>query len=482
MSLLPVVFAPLLMAPLAYVAGRLYGRRAGYLPTLATLAGLAVVILYYPQVASGGTVVTPLIWTHVAGTEVAFSLRMDGFSLVFALSIAAVGSAVSLYSIPYMGHRFEEMGIEGREGNRAYAEYYLLYLLFYAGMIGTVLSSNVIQFYIFYEIILLSTWLLIHAFGYGKRERIALTYFVWTQVSGLLVLIGFVVHYMSAGSVDVLSYGAYTAAMPFLLLGFAIKMSVFGLHLWLPPAHGEAPTPISALLSPVTIGIGAYAIIRFVQPLVQQLSPWILAWAMVTILYGGLVALSEDDIKRLLAYSSISHMGYMLLGIASVTWIGFAGVSYHYLSHAFLKAVLFMTAGLLMMQMKGNRRISLMGGLAARTPWAAVFMVSGFLGLAGFPPFAGFNSKLLIFAGAFQSPGDYIRLAMVAGAVLASFLTLGYGALTFKRAMLGEAREGLEVKEPDMLMVASIAFLLILAVAFFFVPWLVIQPLLGASA
>jgi len=479
MTLLLLVLVPLLAAPVICLVGRLQGKIAGYLSTLTTLSGLILVAYCYPQVTPGNVIVEPLVWTYAAGTEINFNLMMDGLSLIYAFSIAGVASAVSLYAIPYMEHRFHEMGIIGKEINGAYGKFYLLYLLFYLGMVGTILSTNVVQFYIFYEMILLSTWLLIHSFGYGEREKIALTYFIWIQISGLVVLIGFIMHYAITGSIDVFSFGIYTAAMPLLFLGFAIKMGVFGLHLWLPPAHGEAPTPVSALLSPIAIGIGAYAMIRFVFPLIQQLSHWILLLAMVTILYGGLVALSEDDIKRLLAYSSISHMGYILLGIASMTWIGLTGAAYYYLSHAFLKGVLFMTAGLLMMQLNGKRRISLMGGLAAKTPFAALFLASGFLGLAGMPPFAGFNSKLLILMGAFLNSNDYTSLTIVIGAALASFLTLAYGALTFKRVMLGEFRAGTEINDPDPLMVISIAFLLLLSVIFFFVPWSVIQPFVG---
>jgi NADH-quinone oxidoreductase subunit M len=479
MTLLLLVLVPLLAAPVVYLVGRLQGKIAGYLSTLTTLSGLILVAYCYSQVTPGNAIVEPLVWTYAAGTEINFNLTMDGLSLIYAFSIVGVASAVSLYAIPYMEHRFHELGITGKEINSAYGKFYLLYLLFYLGMVGTILSTNVVQFYIFYEMILLSAWLLIHSFGYGEREKIALTYFIWIQISGLVVLIGFIVHYAITGSIDVLSYGIYTAAMPLLFLGFAIKMGIFGVHLWLPPAHGEAPTPVSALLSPIAIGIGAYAMIRFAFPLIQQLSHWILLWAMVTILYGGLVALSEDDIKRLMAYSSISHMGYILLGIASTTWIGLTGVAYYYLSHAFLKGVLFMTAGLLMMQLNGKRRISQMGGLAAKTPIAALFLASGFLGLAGMPPFAGFNAKLLILTGAFLNSNDYTSLTIVIGAALASFLTLAYGALTFKRVMLGEFEAGTEINKPDPLMVISIAFLLLLSVIFFFVPWSVIQPFVG---
>lgn len=477
MSVFLVVLLPLILAPLIYYSGIRQGGRAGHYSSLLIASGLGLIISYFPQVVSEGHVEWKMVWGVLAGFPLDMSLRVDGFSIVYAFCIAAVSLAVCLYSVSYMQHRFEEMGMAGGEGRRASAQYYLLYLLFYSGMMGTVVSTNVIQFYIFYEFILISTWLLIQSFGYGDRVRIALNYFIWTHISGILILVGFIAHYMGTGSIALDSYGVLTSAMPFLLLGFAIKMAVFGLHTWLPLAHGEAPTPISALLSPVTIGIGAYGIIRFAMPLITEVSVWLTLWSLVTIAYGGLLAFSEDDIKRLLAYSSISHMGYMLLGIASVTWIGLAGVSFHYASHAFLKGVLFMTAGLIMMQFRGNRKISLMGGLASKVPMAALFIASGFLGLAGMPPFSGFNSKLMILAGAYGTD-NWLALVFVIGATLSSFLTLAYGALVFKRSMMGEEK-GESPERADPIMLISIAFLLALSIVFFLVPSLVLLPLLG---
>lgn len=469
----------MILSPLVYLAGLVYGKKTGYLSFLIILSSLLTIIPYYSKVYAGEPVIEPYTWTYLGNMAVNFNLSLDGLSLVYAFAIAAVAASVSLYSIPYMEHRFHEMGLRGKDIDKAFSQFFVLYLLFYNGMIGTVLSTNIVQFYIYYEMILIPTWLLIHMFGYGDREKIALTYFIWTHISGLLVLVGFIQHYLATGSIELSSYTTYTWAMTLILIGFAIKLAVFGLHLWLPLAHAEAPTPISALLSPITIGIGAYGILRFSYPLVENITTLLLLWAFITILYGGLVALSEDDIKRLLAYSSVSHMGYMLLGIASVTWVGFSGVAYHYVSHAFLKGVLFMTAGLLMMQLHGNRRISLMGGLAAKNAMPAVFMASGFLGLAGFPPFSGFNSKLLIFTGSFLGVRDMTSLVVVIGALLSTFLTLSYGALTFKRAMLGELRKGLEIERANPTMLISIAVLLLFSIVYFFLPSLVLRPLVG---
>jgi NADH-quinone oxidoreductase subunit M len=477
MLLLLLVFTPLVAIPAVYFGAMRLGAKIGYISALAPLLGLVTVLACYPTLLSGEAVAFEAAWVNYPGINISFNLSLDGLSLLYAFAITSVSLSVCVYSVKYMAHRIAEMGLDGHASRRAYSRFYALFISFYLGMIGTVVSTNVIQFYIFYETILISTWLLIHMFGYGEREKIALTYFIWTHLSGLLILLGFAVHFMDTGLLDIASYQAAATAPYLLLAGFSIKMAVFGMHTWLPLAHGEAPTPISALLSPITIGIGAYGILRLASPAVEALSPLLMLWAMVTILYGGLVALHEDDIKRLLAYSSISHMGYMLLGIASLTTVGMVGVSYHYLSHAFLKAILFMTAGVLMMQLNGTRSISKMGGLASKTPLAALFLASGFLGLAGFPPFSGFNSKLIIFTGAFLGGSDSNAIWLVVGAAFFSFLTLAYGINALRKIMFGPPKDGLELKHPEKTMVLAMAILLLLAIIFFLAPWLVIIPM-----
>lgn len=477
MNLFYIVIVPLLSIPIVYFLGMRLCQRLGYVAAIVPFLGFLQIVACYPSLLNGEKIVSELGWVNYLGLDINFNLSVDGISLIYGLAISSVSGAVCIYSAKYMDHRISEMGLEGMERKKAFSRFYTAYLIFYLGMIGTVISTNVVQFYIFYELILISTWLLIHSFGYGEKEKIALTYFIWTHLSGLLVLLGFAYHYLMSGSIEITSYQQYSLASILLLVGFSIKMAAFGLHTWLPLAHGEAPTPISALLSPVTIGIGAYGLIRMAYPAVVEFSEWLMLWALVTIVFGGLMAISEDDIKRLLAYSSISHMGYMMLGVASLTYLGTAGVVYHYLTHAFLKAVLFMAAGALMMQLSGVRKISLMGGLASKTPIIALFFSSGFLGLAGFPPFSGFNSKLIILAGAFAGGNDIYSACLAAGAAFSSFLTITYGAEAIRKSMFGQAKDSLQVKGLDVTMVLPIIFMLALAIFFFFVPWLVILPL-----
>ena len=246
-----------------------------------------------------------------------------------ALTINLLCLGISLYSIPYMEHRLHEWEHETGEAldNGAYATYYGLYLLYAVGMLGTVMATNTIQFYLFYELMLVPSWALINNYGYGERERIGMMYFLWTHVGAVILLAGLLTSYWITGSFEI-SALAGVVGHPWagwvafaILIGFLTKMAVFGIHIWLPYAHGEAPTPISALLSPAMIGIGSYAAVRLVAvpmaPVFAKFSMVFTVWALLTMVYGGLMALAQDDIKRFLAYSSVSQMGYIFLGLAS---------------------------------------------------------------------------------------------------------------------------------------------------------------------
>jgi NADH-quinone oxidoreductase subunit M len=204
------------------------------------------------------------------------------------------------------------------------------------------------------------------------------------------------------------------------------------------------------------IGIGGYAIVRIVMQVLPTalayISTALAVWAVVTMFYGGAMALVQDDIKRLLAYSSISQMGYILLGIASVNALGVSGSMLQYVSHGLGKGILFMTAGVIIMQAHGLRSLEKMGGLASKMPITAAAALIGFLTIMGIPPTTGFISEFLIFAGSFQeafSLNSMLRLAISFLAVVSTALTAGYSLWTVKRVFFGQLPEELEnVHEP----------------------------------
>jgi len=271
-------------------------------------------------------------------------------------------------------------------------------------------------------------------------------------------------------------------------VGLLVKMAAFGLHIWLPHAHAEAPTPISALLSPAMIGIGGYAIVRIVMTILPsaflEISIFLAVWAVVTMFYGGAMALVQDDIKRLLAYSSISQMGYILLGIASFQTLGVSGAMFQYVTHGLVKCILFMVAGLIMIQTDGLRSIRKMGGLAAKMPITATAALIGFLTIMGIPPTSGFISEFLIFAGSFHEGfqlSSMTRVALSSLGVISTALTAGYSLWAVRRIFFGELPSELtNVKEAPWTMTAPLLVLCAISVILGIFPDLVERFLLPA--
>ena len=262
-------------------------------------------------------------------------------------------------------------------------------------------------------------------------------------------------------------------AVAVIVIGLFVKMAVFGVHMWLPYAHAEAPTPVSALLSPNLIGIAGYALARFVYPLfpgiIEGYKALLLTLALVTIIYGGLVALRQVDFKRFLAYSSVSQMGYMLLGLATFTSFGIGGAMLHYLSHAIGKAVLFMVAGVFITEL-GTRNIREMGGLARSYPLIAAVSLLGFMHLVGVPPAVGMWSEVLIVYGVFSGlqVDNYILWGVTLLLILAFMVTAAYSFLTMRRIFFGQPRtrreESVDLFKASVIMVGALGIFLFIAI------------------
>jgi len=438
--LVHVIAAPVLGSPVALALGGRWRGRGGWFTVLPLAYSTALLLT---ALATGHWRLEAVYpWVPSLGP---LRLVLDALNLPVLLTVLLLCTVVAAYSVRYM------------EGERGLGLYHALYLLYSAGMVGTVLSANLALFFVFFEMMIVPSWALIAMWGTGNREVIALKYFVFTEAGALSLLAGMLLLYSSLGTMDLPALAAGAGALPrtvalaaavAMMVGLFVKMAVFPLHTWLPDAHAEAPTPISALLSPAMIGIGGYAVAR----IVGTIFPWVLAGALsfhllvlalVTMVYGGLMALAQDDFKRLLAYSSISQMGYMLMGLSSPSHAGLLGALLLYVSHGLSKAALFMVSGIFMRRL-GTRRVSDIRGLATSMPWTAVTALLGFLGLAGVPPLLGFWAKLFVFAGALYAaltPLDALRLATVLVAIVSSIVTAAYGLWTVKRVFYGEASE-----------------------------------------
>jgi NADH-quinone oxidoreductase subunit M len=249
-----------------------------------------------------------------------------------------------------------------------------------------------------------------------------------------------------------------------LVLGLGVKLAAFLLHIWLPYAHAEAPTPVSALLSPAMIGIGAYGLLRLWMELLtgsyEQYSLYINMWGLATMVYGGAMALMQDDIKRVLAYSSISQMGYILFGLGSESILGITGGTLMYVTHGLGKAILFMMAGSIILQ-TGTRSMAKLGGLAGKMPYTAVLAMIGALTIIGIPPTSGFMGEWILFNGVLQTATanmDPLRTTMFALGILATVLSSAYILWMFKRIFFGKTPEELaHVKDSNRYITATMA-------------------------
>jgi NADH-quinone oxidoreductase subunit M len=514
--LLAATFIPLLLAPVAYWIGRKAGAKPATWFSFGALA-VSTGLLLIPAVGIYTGQQTVYVERYPWGQFGDFGLRLDGLSLPFALIIYILCTVIALYSRPYMVHKVKEDlpghgnggggGGEGGVGhvsndpsvhgshalpskniesssqatvldtqqyvNNQVALYFALYLTFSMGMLGTVLATNLIQFYVFFELMLVPSFFLIAFYGYGARRRIALMFFFWTHAGAVVLLLGLLAMGFFAGGFDFDTIRANASNIPAqwlplivfaLVIGLGVKLAAFMLHIWLPYAHAEAPTPVSALLSPAMIGIGAYGLLRLWMELLtgnyEQYSLYINMWGLATMIYGGAMALMQDDIKRVLAYSSISQMGYILFGLSSESILGITGGTMMYITHGLGKAILFMMAGSIILQ-TGTRSMSKLGGLAGKMPYTAVIAMIGALTIIGIPPTSGFMAEWILFNGVLQTATaemDPLRTTMFALGILATVLSSAYILWMYKRIFFGKIPEQLaHVKDSNRYITATMA-------------------------
>ena len=481
------VAAPILAGVASLAAGNRVGPRGH--AALAAASWLLAGLLLAPALGAayrGSSALDPL-HPLVPGIGV-FSLLVDGVSLPVVVAVVAVSLLVALYSVPYMRHRFEEMG----GGN--WGLYYGLYQLFTAGMLGAALAGNGVLFYLFLELTLIPSALLIILYGYGDRIRVGLIYLVWTHIGALMFLLGLFLagryDFYLPGSGYVVAVSASLAALALVVVGLGVKSAFAGLHLWLPYAHAEAPTPVSALLSPLLIGLGGYAAVRAGLGFFREawastgVEAVLFLWAVATMLYGGFLVLVQGDVKRLLAYSSVSQMGYMLLGLSTGNAEGVTGAVLHYAAHAFGKAILFGTAGVLI-ALLGTRRLEDLGGLAQVMPRTAAVALLGFALIAGLPPTLGLWSEVYLAFGFARwasslGPGAFILAAVLV--VAAMTLTVVYSFQAYRRIFLGprgpaaEKSRSPEARRDARGLLVPLALLALLGVAFFLAAGVLADP------
>jgi NADH-quinone oxidoreductase subunit M len=302
-------------------------------------------------------------------------------------------------------------------------EFFILMLILETSMIGVFLALDLFLFYFFWEATLIPMALIIGIFGHGRRIYSAVKFFMYTMIASVFMLVAILWLYAHTGSFDFVTLQSaiqhgqvpgFATAGTWLFLGFfiafAVKVPMFPVHTWLPDAHVEAPTAGSVLLAGVLLKMGTYGLLRFNVGLfpvqARQNAPWIMVLALIGIIYGALVAMVQPNIKRLVAYTSVSHLGFVVLGIFSFTQIGMDGAVYQMLNHGVSTGGLFMLLGMLY-DRRHTYEITEYGGLATPMPVCATFFTFIMLSSVGLPLMNGFVGEFLILSGAFQAKQIY---------------------------------------------------------------------------
>lgn len=425
-----IIFSPLIGAVAVLFVPKSMTHVIKWLATGVTLwVGLLSLIAFsqFNPADPGLQLVEKISW--IPQFNVHYFLATDGISFPMVILTALISFLACIGSF----------GIKERQ-----KEYYFLYLLLETGMMGTFLALDLFLFYIFWEVVLVPMYFLIGIWGGPRREYAAIKFFLYTLAGSLLMLLGILAIYFNStpNTFDWLQLsqsnfdpGFQKIIFMAMFFGFAIKVPVFPFHTWLPDAHVEAPTPISVILAGVLLKMGTYGFFRFSYPLFPDAALWFQPYlailAVIGIVYGGFVAMAQTDFKKMVAYSSVSHMGFVLLGLAAFTTNGFNGALYQMFSHGIITAGLFLLVGVLY-DRAHTRDMNAFGGLGARVPVYAGLLIFFSLASLGLPGLSGFISEFLVLLGTYQYSKVFTAVACI-GIILAA----AYLLVMIRRVLLG---------------------------------------------
>jgi NADH-quinone oxidoreductase subunit M len=444
-----------LLTPLAGLAVLLFlpSRHKNLIRVWANLAMLAGFLVSLPLVArfqtdaAGFQFVERADWIPSMGVH--YMLGIDGISLLLVMLTTVMGVVATLCSWSAVDDRLKE--------------YYAMFLLLQTGMIGVFISLDFFLFYIFWELVLVPMYFIIGVWGGPRKLYAAIKFFLYTLAGSVLMLLGILALYFQHYQ----QFGFYTFEISELMklnlpldlqqwvfwlffLGFAIKVPMFPFHTWLPDAHVEAPTAGSVILAAVLLKMGTYGFLRFSLPLlpgasVDQTIVQILAiLSIVGIIYGALVSLMQQDWKKLVAYSSVSHLGFCTLGIFSLNSNGIAGSVLQQLNHGISTGMLFLVIGVIY-ERRHTREIAEYGGLAHVMPKFAIVFMFAMLSSAGLPLLNGFVGEFTILQGAFEANRAWAAFA-VSGVILGA----AYLLWLYQRTMLGQITNGKNLTLRDL--------------------------------
>jgi NADH-quinone oxidoreductase subunit M len=394
---------------------------------------------------TGQQFVTNFVW--IQNHEIHYHVGIDGVSLwliVLSAFLTPIAILVSWRSI-----------------HKRVKEFFAFLLLLEFGLVGVFAAWDLFLFYVFWEIVLVPMYFLIGIWGHDRRIYAAVKFFLYTMAGSVLMLAAIIYLYTHAGTFDygvildqlqsgrmVLSHTAETFLFLAFFLAFAIKVPIFPLHTWLPDAHVEAPVAGSLMLASVLLKMGTYGLLRFCVPLfpnaARENAPWIIILAIIGIIYGALVAMVQPNMKNLVAYSSVSHLGFVVLGIFSFTQMGLDGAVYQMLNHGVSTGALFILVGFLY-ERRHSLAIADFGGVATAAPWlSAIFLITT-LASIGLPALNNFVGEYLVLQGAAQANFTWSVFAAI-GVILSAC----YMLWMYQRVFFGSEAEEVKYHVPDL--------------------------------
>lgn len=427
-----VIGVLVLAAPAVYLVGRARQELAGW------LALVAVAVAWVPMVVAAQTLQTSGTASFSLGMV---TLRFDGLSLLLAAVVLGLVTLVVVYSQRYMSG---EINVE---------KYYATLLIMSAVMVGLGTAGDLFNLWVWFETMAIASYLLVAFYSQQKASLEAgVKYLVQSATGSIFVLMGIAIIFGSTGALDLAEIQAIVAQEPpsllllaaggLLVVGFGVKVALVPLHTWLPDAHAQAPSGISAMLSAVVIEAGLIALLRSLSALAVTAVSWgqlLMLFGVVNMIVGNLLALRQTQVKRLLAFSSITHVGYMLLGLGVALTAGnlngAEGSFFHLLSHGMLKGLAFLSAGALLFALHTARNdhapllVSDLAGASQRFPLVALVFSIALLGLGGIPPLVGFLSKWQILVAGAQTENLLVLLVVVIAAANSVFSLVYYAPL-----------------------------------------------------
>jgi NADH-quinone oxidoreductase subunit M len=392
----------------------------------------------------GQQFVTDTVW--IANPEIHWHVGIDGLSLWLIILSTFLTPIAILISWRLIQDRSKE--------------FYAFLLLLEFGLIGVFAAWDLFLFYVFWEIVLVPMYFLIGIWGHDRRIYAAVKFFLYTMAGSVLMLVAIIFVFNRAGTFDyaailsgiesgkvMFSHDEETFLFLAFFIAFAIKVPLFPLHTWLPDAHVEAPSAGSLMLASVMLKMGTYGLVRFCLPMfptaAHENASWIVPLAIIGIIYGALVAMVQPNMKKLVAYSSVSHLGFVVLGIFSFTQMGLDGAVYQMLNHGISTGALFVLVGF-MYERRHSLEISDYGGVATAAPWLATIFLITTLASVGLPMLNNFVGEFLVLQGSAQANFTWTIFAAI-GVILSAC----YMLWLYQRVFFGEVSEEVKHHMPD---------------------------------